>query len=266
MADSHTTRSLPLSSKPTMIVAQVGVHGDKPIARYDQEKGLWSLHLYFYTAELRIGSERHAIRPGTLALAPPECTLEYHLAGRSEHLYCLFNASPGATATPVPAMNYLGTRAAQVEAEFREMIAVGATNLLRAEVKLWDLLLFAAEREVAGAAMSSVHPAVQRALRLIEQHLGDTIALDWLADEAGLSHSHLIRLFRAHLGRPPVQYIANRRMEIAENLLRHTDIPVKDIAQQVGVPDLHLFNKTFRKASNLSPRAYRDLNGYASRV
>lgn len=250
-------RALPVSAKPTLIVAQIGVHGDRPTPRYVQESGLWSLHVYLYHGELRIGDERQAIRPGTMALAPPDCTLEYHLNGRSEHFYALFNAAP-VPPVSVPAMIPLGEQREKVCAEFREMIAVGATNKLRAEVKLWDLLLFASEGENAGSATSQPsHPAVQRALRLIEERLSETIDIATLADDTGLSHSHLIRLFRAHIQCPPVQYIARRRMEIAANLIKHTSMPVKDVAQQVGIADLHQFNKMFRRYTGLAPRAWR---------
>ncbi|MDR3708311.1 MAG: helix-turn-helix transcriptional regulator [Capsulimonadaceae bacterium] len=251
-------RALPLGERPSLIIAHVGVHGgDRQLTRYYQETGLWSLHLYLYSAELRIGDERHVIRPGSLAVAPPECTLEYHLTGRSEHLYALFNVASDTQPSPVPAIQPLGDSFDRVRADFQEMIVLGATNPLRAEVKLWDLLLRAAETARPGMQNTGLHPAVSHAMRLIEQRIGGTIALEDLASDCGLSHSHLARLFRAEMGLPPIRYINRRRLEIALNLLRHTNIPIHAIAEQVGIADLQLFNKMIRRVAGISPRAIR---------
>jgi len=259
MNESQIHRYLALNVKPSLIVAHVGVHGvHRLIERYDQGAGLWSLHLYLYDAELTIGEEQHIIRAGTLSIAPPECTLEYRLNGRSEHLYALFNTTRDTHLTPAPATQELGDSLGRVRADFQDMIVLGSTNPLHAEVRLWDLLLFAAQKTRAGAQSARVHPAVSRALHTIEQRLADTIALDDLAADAGISHSHLVRLFRAELGMPPVRYIGRRRIEIALNLLRHTNIPIRAIAEQVGIPDLQLFNKMVRRAAGDAPRAIRN--------
>ena len=256
MPNTSIMRSIPLDARPILLVAQVGVHGDKPAARYAQEAGIWSLHLYLYRADLRIGDEHHEIQPGCLALAPPETVLEYRLHGRSEHFYALFNTGPVGELRSVPAIQALGEYRASFEAEFQELIALCATHPLRAEIRLWDMLLRAAE--LGGGEPRPRLPApVERAMRLVEQRLASPLPIDELAGAAVVSHSHLIKLFRTHLGAPPVRYIGARRLEIAANLLRHTSIPVKSIAEQVGIPDLHLFNKMVRKAFGASPRSLR---------
>jgi len=47
-------------------------------------------------------------------------------------------------------------------------------------------------------------------------------------------------------------------MERALHLLKHTTMAVKTIAAEVGLPDLHFFNKTIRAATGLGPREYRE--------
>ena len=58
-------------------------------------------------------------------------------------------------------------------------------------------------------------------------------------------------------------YIRQRRVERALHLLAHTTLTVKTIAGEVGLPDLHFFNKTIRAAAGLSPREYREQRGTA---
>ena len=79
---------------------------------------------------------------------------------------------------------------------------------------------------------------------MIELRLAGPISVAALASEVGLSHNHLTRLFHAHAGETVAGYIAQRRLLRARHLLLHSTLPVKSIAAQVGIPDLHLFNKS----------------------
>jgi transcriptional regulator GlxA family with amidase domain len=78
-----------------------------------------------------------------------------------------------------------------------------------------------------------------------------------LARELDVSHNHLTRSFRAATGLAPVEFIRERRVNRAEELLRHTTLPIKAIAAQVGLGDFHSFNKVMRRAKGASPRRLR---------
>jgi len=47
------------------------------------------------------------------------------------------------------------------------------------------------------------------------------------------------------------------RLERAVHLLLYSDMPVKQVACDVGIPDLQLFNKTIRRTFGLAPRVLR---------
>jgi transcriptional regulator GlxA family with amidase domain len=51
--------------------------------------------------------------------------------------------------------------------------------------------------------------------------------------------------------------VRRRRAERASDLLAHTAMPIARIAQQVGVPDLHAFNRLLRLVTGRSPRRIR---------
>ena len=93
---------------------------------------------------------------------------------------------------------------------------------------------------------------------MIERRLGDSLNVADLAEELGISHNHLTRLFRSKYGMTIAGYIRKRRVERARHLLAFSTIPVKSVAVEVGIPDLHLFNKTIRAVLGRSPRAVRE--------
>ena len=102
-----------------------------------------------------------------------------------------------------------------------------------------------------------MHPAVPRTLEAIERRLVESLDVCELAEEAGLSHGHLTRLFRRDVGEMVVGYIGRRRVEQACHLLTYSTLPIKSVAAHVGLPELHAFNKTIRRATGQSPRGSR---------
>ncbi|HEY7773021.1 MAG TPA: helix-turn-helix transcriptional regulator, partial [Marinagarivorans sp.] len=55
----------------------------------------------------------------------------------------------------------------------------------------------------------------------------------------------------------PLQYVQNKRMSIAEDLLRTSNITIAEIANLSGFQDPQHFSRLFKKLYNVSPRQYR---------
>ena len=84
-----------------------------------------------------------------------------------------------------------------------------------------------------------------------------TISLDSLADIACVSKTYLAHLFRTRLGISPLRFLHQVRIEAAKRLLGTSQLPVREVAAQVGFSDPLYFSRAFRQATGLSPRAYR---------
>jgi AraC family transcriptional regulator len=99
--------------------------------------------------------------------------------------------------------------------------------------------------------------AQRRCLELMHAHLAEDISLDELAAEARLSPFHFARMFKHSLGVPPRAYLTRLRIEKACDLLEHTDLPITEIAQEVGYSSNQILARVFMKHRRLSPTAYR---------
>lgn len=95
----------------------------------------------------------------------------------------------------------------------------------------------------------------------IDAHRHEPITLESAASYTGLSAFHFLRLFRAVLGLTPHQYLIRCRLRRAAQLLCDDTRPVTDIALDSGFGDLSNFIRTFRRAAQVSPRAFRLLAG-----
>jgi AraC family transcriptional regulator len=99
---------------------------------------------------------------------------------------------------------------------------------------------------------------VERAMRYIEEHLAQPMALAEVARASHLSPFHFHRTFRAVVGEPVGRYITRRRLETAAlRLAYEPHTPVTNIALEVGYSSISNFSKAFRAQFGCAPSALR---------
>ena len=91
----------------------------------------------------------------------------------------------------------------------------------------------------------------------IDRHYDQPLTLDHLSQTAGFSPYHFIRLFHAAYRQTPHQYLIQRRIDQAKDLLGASDLPIQDICVEVGFESLGSFSTLFRRVTGLTPGAYR---------
>jgi AraC-like DNA-binding protein len=99
---------------------------------------------------------------------------------------------------------------------------------------------------------------VGRALRLLHSRPGHQWTLEELARQANSSRTNLTRRFTELVGQPPMQYLAQWRMQVAANLLTQSGAKIATIASEVGYDSEAAFSRAFKKACGLAPGAWRE--------
>ncbi|MNB76888.1 Regulatory protein SoxS [compost metagenome] len=94
-------------------------------------------------------------------------------------------------------------------------------------------------------------------LQFIEEHIGEDIRLDTLAEVSNFSKYHFSRVFSAIIHKSPVNYLTERRLHHAAAYLTATDKTMLDISALCGFNSLSSFNAAFKKAYNTTPSAMR---------
>ncbi|NGP46023.1 helix-turn-helix transcriptional regulator [Bacillaceae bacterium SIJ1] len=79
-----------------------------------------------------------------------------------------------------------------------------------------------------------------------------------LAEELGYNPSYLGRSFKTVVGISFIQYLTNKRVEIAKQILENTNWRLKQIAQSIGYSDDKYFIKVFKKQTGFSPAEFRE--------
>ena len=98
---------------------------------------------------------------------------------------------------------------------------------------------------------------LRKAQEYIDTNLTGDATLDEIAQRVGLSAKHFARAFRQSTGVPPHRWLLQRRIERARELLEAGDLPLAEIALLCGFADQSHFTVTFKKATGLTPGAYR---------
>lgn len=102
---------------------------------------------------------------------------------------------------------------------------------------------------------------VRVAKQYIQNHYAEGITLEEVADVVGFSSSYFSGLLKKEMGIGFSEYLIQLRMEKAKELLKGTNMNIKDICKQVGYLDLKHFTTLFKKYTGIKPGEYRKLYG-----
>jgi AraC family transcriptional regulator len=98
---------------------------------------------------------------------------------------------------------------------------------------------------------------IQRLTAFILDHLNQNLSLEMLAQQVSFSPYHFARLFRQTTGESPHQFVLRQRLEVAQRLLKETDLPLAHVALEVGIPNQSHFTQAFKRHLGMTPLVYR---------
>jgi AraC family transcriptional regulator len=113
---------------------------------------------------------------------------------------------------------------------------------------------------VAPIASGQILPArmVRQAMEFIESNLGSNLSLRDIAGCVGLSQFHFARLFKQTIGISPYQFVLNRRIERARQLLIQGELTITAIAMEVGFSDQSHLTRQFKRHCGTTPKAFAE--------
>ena len=109
------------------------------------------------------------------------------------------------------------------------------------------------ERLLSPMGRAGLYPV----LAIVEQHLSESQSVASLSRLAACSPAELHRQFLAGVGVSPMRWVRTRRVALAADLLRTTDLSIEAIATRTGFADRVRFSKVFAQHMGLGPAAWR---------
>lgn len=117
-------------------------------------------------------------------------------------------------------------------------------------------------RPRAGETVRNVDSEViTAAMTYINNHYKDELTLDDVAQFAGFSRYYFSRSFKKQTGYSFKDYLCQKRVQVAMDLLIRTNRPMKDVAIDSGFGSVATFNRVFREQKGCTPTQYRAIYG-----
>ncbi len=122
---------------------------------------------------------------------------------------------------------------------------------------IWSQFRFRLEEFRRTAKHQAIPPLVASVMAHMDRHYAEPLSVEDLAEQFGLSASHLHARFREHADMTPHQHLILQRMRSARHKLVTTADPIKAIARDVGYTNTENFCRAFKKHSGLTAASYR---------
>lgn len=97
---------------------------------------------------------------------------------------------------------------------------------------------------------------IEAVMKYVDEHLAENIAVEDMAKQVYLHPNYFIVFFKGILGCSPIQYVNQRRMEMAKKLLLQPECNVSAVAGKVGM-QIYYFSRMFKAHTGLTPSRYR---------
>ncbi|MCP2073784.1 UNVERIFIED_ORG: AraC-like DNA-binding protein [Pseudomonas lini] len=101
------------------------------------------------------------------------------------------------------------------------------------------------------------HQALSHIMLYIDQHFRESIDQRDLAKRCGMTTFRFSRLFKEANGLGFTDYVLNKRMSFAKELLDNSQMPITSIGYEAGFKDPSYFARAFKQYANCTPSEYR---------
>jgi Response regulator containing CheY-like receiver domain and AraC-type DNA-binding domain len=108
--------------------------------------------------------------------------------------------------------------------------------------------------------VTKAQSVISKVKEYIKDNLQTDITRDDIANYVFLNADYLSRIFKKSTGLSLTEYLTDQRIKRSTNLIISTDIPISEIAIEVGYDNFTYFSKTFKKVTGITPSEYRKKN------
>lgn len=113
---------------------------------------------------------------------------------------------------------------------------------------------------IQNAKYKNENPVIKKTCEFIAMHLSSDISLEDAAKAAGVSPFYLSKLFKEEMNETFINYVTEKKMEKAKNLLKESDLSIKEITAACGYNDQNYFSKIFKNRYDISPSEFKRMN------
>jgi YesN/AraC family two-component response regulator len=101
-------------------------------------------------------------------------------------------------------------------------------------------------------------PEVNKVIEYINSHINEEISCESMAGFVSMNSNYFSRLFKNEVGISFSDYLVNRRMEVATELLSNSGLSIEEIVEAVGIESISYFYRVYKKITGKTPGDIRN--------
>ncbi len=204
--------------------------------------------------------ETLVLKAGSWYLLPAGSSFTYQCHSRMEHVYfhfklCSFEGLDLLRQCPGPIQ--IPAEEQALEKLETCLSGTGVLGGLKAHQMAEQLVIALLETGGVTIERREFSPCVTRAIRYINRHLSAKLSMEEILEYTYVSKSTLSKHFKKELSMSVHDYVLDRILFEAGQLLSRSRQSVQEISEKFGFSDQFYFSKCFRKKYYMSPREYR---------
>lgn len=133
--------------------------------------------------------------------------------------------------------------------------AANVSQRFRSHLYLQEILTDLLESNVF-MTNESTTPSLEQSIKYIQSTYHSELTLEKLARSVGMHPAYYSTLFKQKIGKSPIEYITDIRMNRAKELMLVSNDRIRDIAQKVGYNDEFYFSRRFKAKHGMAPTVY----------
>lgn len=259
--NSHFIRYFPPKEDSCLItVGYDDFHVVKPL-KTERVQTFYTWHFILRgQGTLQIRNRQYAIQKGQMFFIPPDIKMSYYPKPDDPWEYAWFSLTGAYVAeyarmlgfdeqTPV-LDNSNPQKTERILKRLFSMLEAGNGGYFAALSAFYELM------DISTAP--DPHTELDSIRKLIDESFTHpSFRIEQLCLDTGISHPHLLRLFKVQYGTTIVRYVLDKRIDYARTLLETTNLPVSSVALSCGFSDEIHFMKTFKRETGQTALGYR---------
>lgn len=225
-------------------------------------------------AILRVGEEIYKIKPGTVAIIPPNIEHDHYKETDEEtvFLWCHFTYEIGNVIDVLKLFNFPITfnlkNSEEFERVFMEFKEINQkddflSKTILTKAKSHEMLYLLLE-SIMNSKNDLFHQSQSECfLCMLTQFIKNPdkdVSLNDLSTQYHLHPTYISNRFKELFGKSPIQVQRELKIDRAKKLLRSTQLSVTEIAHSLGFQGIPGFTRLFKSYVGISPSQYRTLN------
>lgn len=199
------------------------------------------------------GDRRYVMKKNDAILFPPG-TVRRRLAGDSHVRYVSFNFTL-VDGAQLPLSEFLP---GIVTGSIKSLVNIFPQSHLydnyHSKAKLVSILNYLLYELLDVADSKTANGHVTRIMRYIEENMGAKISLSEVGRAVGLTKEYTASLFKREVGKTVTEYINERKLLYAKEVILSGEIGLEKIAHNLGYENYTYFSRIFKKYYGYSPK------------